>query len=66
MYNRIAIMFFQSSFIIWFALASIPSFIGDREIFIRERFNAYYSVLPYLGASVFVGCIAVSLGKSRI
>lgn len=60
--SRTAIIFFQAAFIIWFALASIPAFIQDREIFIRERFNGYYSVLPYALASITVGSLAVAIG----
>jgi hypothetical protein len=60
--SRTAIIFFQAAFIIWFALASIPAFIQDREIFIRERFNGYYSVLPYAMASISVGSLAVAIG----
>lgn len=45
--DRISVLFFSVAFLCFMAIAALPAFLIEREIFIRERRNAYYSVLPY-------------------
>eukprot|EP00211_Chloroparvula_japonica_P004367 CAMPEP_0119121132 /NCGR_PEP_ID=MMETSP1310-20130426/1893_1 /TAXON_ID=464262 /ORGANISM="Genus nov. species nov., Strain RCC2339" /LENGTH=651 /DNA_ID=CAMNT_0007110671 /DNA_START=84 /DNA_END=2039 /DNA_ORIENTATION=+ len=45
--DRISVLFFSVAFLSFMSVASIPAFLLEREIFVRERRNSYYSVLPY-------------------
>mmetsp|Transcript_7675 Transcript_7675/g.11613 ORF Transcript_7675/g.11613 Transcript_7675/m.11613 type:complete len:668 (-) Transcript_7675:475-2478(-) len=53
--DRISVLFFSVAFLCFMAIAALPAFLGEREIFIRERRNAYYSVSPYAVAHTIVG-----------
>eukprot|EP01127_Copromyxa_protea_P014018 TRINITY_DN3843_c0_g1_i4.p1 TRINITY_DN3843_c0_g1~~TRINITY_DN3843_c0_g1_i4.p1 ORF type:complete len:594 (-),score=104.46 TRINITY_DN3843_c0_g1_i4:40-1686(-) len=59
--DRISALSFSSGFLMFNSMASINELVFDREIFLRERMNGYYSVLPYTLANTLVshGFIAI-------
>ena len=47
-------LFFGVAFLTFMSIAALPAFIEEREIFVRERMNGTYSVLPYALAQISV------------
>eukprot|EP01126_Amoeba_proteus_P042208 TRINITY_DN4581_c0_g2_i6.p1 TRINITY_DN4581_c0_g2~~TRINITY_DN4581_c0_g2_i6.p1 ORF type:complete len:524 (+),score=84.22 TRINITY_DN4581_c0_g2_i6:364-1935(+) len=61
--DRIAVLIFSPTFLMYASLPSMAIFMEDREIFLRERMNAYYSVGPYTLASTLVNTFFVISGS---
>ena len=53
--DRISVLFFSVAFLCFMSVAALPAFLVEREIFIRERRNAYYRVLPFSLSHSLVG-----------
>uniref|UniRef100_A0A7S4KVM7 ABC transporter domain-containing protein n=1 Tax=Paramoeba aestuarina TaxID=180227 RepID=A0A7S4KVM7_9EUKA len=45
--DRLGAFFYIVTFLSFMSVAAMPSLLIEREIFIRERRNGYYTVLPY-------------------
>eukprot|EP00762_Andalucia_godoyi_P004611 ANDGO_05193.mRNA.1 ABC transporter G family member 15 len=45
--NRIAILFFIAAFCSFMKISSLPGFVEQRDVFVRERLNGYYRVWVY-------------------
>jgi len=59
--DRICALCFCYIFLVFVPMCSIELFVEDREIFLRERMNGYYAVLPYAVAYSLVvnGFVAI-------
>lgn len=51
--SRLALNFYVAAFFVFMAIVAAPQLIEDRRVFIRERSNGYYNVLPYCLANYF-------------
>eukprot|EP00892_Ulva_mutabilis_P010291 jgi/Ulvmu1/7634/UM038_0061.1 len=63
--SRGGLMFFTISFLTFMAISGFPSFVDEMQVFVRERLNGYYGVLPYTLANTiaslpFLALIAVA------
>lgn len=45
--SRGGLIFFTISFLTFMAISGFPSFVDEMQVFVRERLNGYYGVLPY-------------------
>eukprot|EP01127_Copromyxa_protea_P007161 TRINITY_DN1707_c0_g1_i2.p1 TRINITY_DN1707_c0_g1~~TRINITY_DN1707_c0_g1_i2.p1 ORF type:complete len:716 (+),score=151.21 TRINITY_DN1707_c0_g1_i2:366-2513(+) len=61
--DRIAALCFCTGFLMYISLSSINALAYDRKIFIRERMNGYYSVLPYALSNIVVGTIFIAVSS---
>eukprot|EP01126_Amoeba_proteus_P053668 TRINITY_DN6556_c0_g1_i1.p1 TRINITY_DN6556_c0_g1~~TRINITY_DN6556_c0_g1_i1.p1 ORF type:complete len:592 (-),score=86.96 TRINITY_DN6556_c0_g1_i1:97-1872(-) len=59
--DRISAITFSTAFLSFIPTSSLGLFLEEREIFIRERLNGYYSVLPYALSSTVIVHSFVSL-----
>ena len=48
---RGGLLFFTVSFLTFMSISGFPVFVDDMKIFVRERLNGYYGVLPYTVAN---------------
>ena len=53
--DRTAVLFFSVAFLCFMSIAALPAFLTEREIFVRERRNAYYGVSPYALSHIAIG-----------
>ena len=53
--DRASVLFFSVAFLCFMSIAALPAFLTEREIFVRERRNAYYGVSPYAVSHIAVG-----------
>lgn len=53
--NRSSVLFFSVAFLCFMSIAALPAFLVEKEIFVRERRNAYYGVSPYAVSHIFIG-----------
>jgi hypothetical protein len=46
--DRLSVHFFSVAFLGFMSVAGIPSFLEERQVFVRERFNGLYGPGPYV------------------
>ena len=59
--DLLSVLFFSVAFLAFMSVSAIPAFIEDRSIFVRERMNGTYHVLPYATAQFLVSVPFVCL-----
>eukprot|EP01126_Amoeba_proteus_P013920 TRINITY_DN1599_c0_g2_i13.p1 TRINITY_DN1599_c0_g2~~TRINITY_DN1599_c0_g2_i13.p1 ORF type:complete len:257 (-),score=20.94 TRINITY_DN1599_c0_g2_i13:341-1111(-) len=59
--DRISALAFCSIFLMFMPMCAIEIFLEDRDIFLRERMNGYYTVLPYVLANTIVSNMFIAL-----
>ena len=67
--DRSSVLFFSIAFLCFMSVAALPAFLEERDSFVRERRNAYYSVSPYALSHIIISIpfiIAISLIFSGI
>lgn len=53
--DRSSVLFFSVAFLCFMSIAALPAFLVEKEIFVRERRNAYYGVSPYAVSHILIG-----------
>merc|ERR1711871_858950 len=46
--SRLGVLFYLAAFLIFMSVAVLPFFIMERPVFLRERLNGAYGVIPYM------------------
>ena len=59
--DRLSVLFFSIAFLSFMSVSALPAFVEDRQVFVRERMNGTYSVLPYTLAQIIVSVPFVCL-----
>lgn len=44
--SRVSLLFYVAAFLVFMSVAVLPFFILERQVFMRERSNGWYSVPP--------------------
>jgi hypothetical protein len=52
--DRLSVHFFSVAFLGFMSVAGIPSFLEERNVFMRERLNGLYGPGPYVIANTVV------------
>eukprot|EP00286_Rhodomonas_abbreviata_P005986 CAMPEP_0181328476 /NCGR_PEP_ID=MMETSP1101-20121128/22742_1 /TAXON_ID=46948 /ORGANISM="Rhodomonas abbreviata, Strain Caron Lab Isolate" /LENGTH=693 /DNA_ID=CAMNT_0023437379 /DNA_START=8 /DNA_END=2090 /DNA_ORIENTATION=+ len=62
--SRVSLLFYVAAFLVFMSVAALPFFILERQVFLRERSNGWYSCRPYVLATFLMslpGLFLISL-----
>eukprot|EP00004_Rigifila_ramosa_P019488 TRINITY_DN4957_c0_g1_i1.p1 TRINITY_DN4957_c0_g1~~TRINITY_DN4957_c0_g1_i1.p1 ORF type:complete len:612 (+),score=201.49 TRINITY_DN4957_c0_g1_i1:52-1836(+) len=54
LHDRVSVHFFTAAFMTFMALAAVPAYFEDRDIFVRDRQNGVYRVSAYVWSGLLV------------
>jgi len=59
--DRLVSLYFPVCFLCFMSIGGLPAFLIEKEIFIRERRNGYYTVLPFALSHSMIAVIYLSI-----